>query len=82
MEHIFAELKDFSQFRGGLGYLFLESKIYELMAVYLSELFELNILDGNRIQISQTDRDSLMEAKKIIDAQLGMPPAVRNWQRW
>ena len=24
MEHIFAELKDFTQYRGGLGYLFLE----------------------------------------------------------
>ena len=78
MEHIFAELKDFSQFRGGLGYLFLESKIYELMAVYLSELFELNILDGNRIQISQTDRDSLLEAKKIIDAQLAYAPSCEE----
>lgn len=26
MEHIFAELKDFTQYRGGLGYLFWKAK--------------------------------------------------------
>ena len=44
MEHIFAELKDFTQYRGGLGYLFLESKVFELLSVYLSEVLELSIL--------------------------------------
>lgn len=78
MEHIFAELKDFSQFRGGLGYLFLESKIYELLAVYLSEVLELTILDGSRVQISRTDRDSLLEAKRIIDAQLAFAPGCEE----
>lgn len=34
MEHIFAELQDFTHYRGGLGYLFLESKIHELLSVY------------------------------------------------
>ena len=32
MEHIFAEVKDFTQYRGGLGYLFLESKVFELLS--------------------------------------------------
>lgn len=44
MEHIFAELQDFTHYRGGLGYLFLESKIHELLSVYLSEVLELRIL--------------------------------------
>ena len=44
MEHIFAELKDFTQYRGGLGYLFLESKVFELLSVYLSEVLELSVL--------------------------------------
>ncbi|MDO5147584.1 MAG: hypothetical protein Q4D60_11345 [Eubacteriales bacterium] len=47
MEHIFAELKDFIQYRGGLGYLFLESKIFELLSVYLSEVLELSILTSD-----------------------------------
>ena len=43
MEHIFAEVKDFTQYRGGLGYLFLESKVFELLSVYLSEVLRLPI---------------------------------------
>ena len=70
MEHIFAELKDFAQYRGGLGYLFLESKILELLSVYLSEVLELSILASNYIGISKSDRDAIVEAKRIIDSQV------------
>ena len=52
MEHIFAELKDFTQYRGGLGYLFLESKVFELLSVYLSEVLELSILSSSYISIA------------------------------
>ncbi len=75
MEHIFAELKDFEKYRGGLGYLFLESKIYELLSVYLSEVLELNILSRTSMDIHLTDRDSIMEAKRIIDSQLAYAPS-------
>lgn len=74
MEHIFAELKDFSKYRGGLGYLFLESKIYELMSVYLSEVLECSILEGSSLNISKTDQMAIQEAKKIIDSQLAYAP--------
>ena len=50
MEHIFAEVKDFTQYRGGLGYLFLESKVFELLSVYLSEVLELSILSSSLYQ--------------------------------
>lgn len=81
MEHIFAELKDFSLYRGGLGYLFLESKIYELLSVYLSEVLELSILDGARLQISRTDRDAILDAKRIIDEQLAYAPGCEELAR-
>lgn len=81
IEHIFAELKDFSLYRGGLGYLFLESKIYELLSVYLSEVLELSILDRGKIQISRTDRDAILEAKRIIDAQLAYAPGCEELAR-
>lgn len=68
MEHIFAELKDFTQYRGGVGYMFLESKIFELLSVYLSEVLELSILASNYISISKSDRDAIIEAKRIIDS--------------
>ncbi len=74
MEHIFVELKDFSQYRGGLGYLFLESKILELLSVYLSEVLELSILIAGNINISRTDKDTILEAKHIIDSQLAYAP--------
>ena len=49
MEHIFAELKDSPQYRGGLGYLFLESKLLELLSVYLSQVLEQSILASSCI---------------------------------
>lgn len=70
MEHIFVELKDFAQYRGGLGYLFLESKVLELLSVYLSEVLELSILASNDVRISKSDWDAIVEAKRIIDGQL------------
>ena len=74
MEHIFAELKDFTQYCGGLGYLFLESKILELLSVYLSEVLELNILATGQVYVSRCERDSIIEAKRIIDTQLAYAP--------
>ena len=81
MEHIFAEVKDFTQYRGGLGYLFLESKVFELLSVYLSEVLELSILSSNHISISKSDRDSITEAKRIIDSQLAFeyPTSIATW---
>ncbi|MDO4324171.1 MAG: AraC family transcriptional regulator [Lachnospiraceae bacterium] len=81
MEHIFAELKDFAQYRGGLGYLFLESKILELLSVYLSEVLELRILASGCISISKSDRDAIIEAKRIIDSQLAFAPGCEELAR-
>ena len=81
MKHIFAELKDFVKYRGGLGYLFLESKIFELLSVYLSEVLELSILTSNYISISKSDRDAIMEAKRIIDSQLAFAPTCEELAR-
>lgn len=81
MEHIFAELKDFTNYRGGLGYLFLESKIFELLSVYLSEVLELSILATNYLCISKSDRDAIVEAKRIIDSQLAFAPGCEELAR-
>lgn len=75
MEHIFAEVKDFTQYRGGLGYLFLESKLFELLSVYLSEVLELSILPSHYSNRSRSDRDAILEAKRIIDSQLAFAPS-------
>ncbi len=81
MEHIFAEIKDFTQYRGGLGYLFLESKVFELLSVYLSEVLELSILASTYVAISRSDRDSIIEAKRIIDSQLALAPSCGELAR-
>lgn len=81
MEHIFAELNNFTQYRGGLGYLFLESKIFELLSVYLSEVLELSILASNSLPLSRSDRDSIVEAKRIIDGQLAFSPSCEELAR-
>lgn len=81
MEHIFAELQDFTQYRGGVGCLFLESKIFELLSVYLSEVLELRILASGCAGISKTDRGAIIEAKRIIDSQLAFAPGCEELAR-
>lgn len=81
MEHIFAELKDFTQYRGGLGYLFLESKIFELLSVYLSEVLELNILASPYGRFSKGDQEAIIEAKRIIDSHLAFAPTCEELAR-
>lgn len=81
MEHIWAEIKDFSQYRGGLGYLYLESKTLEMLSVYLSEVLEIGILASGQTDISRTDRDAILEAKRIIDSQLAFAPSCEMLAR-
>ena len=70
MERLLAELKDFVLYRGGLGYIYLDGKVLELISIYLSEVLELDILVSNSVPLSRTDRASLIEAKRIIDSNL------------
>ncbi len=81
MEHLFAELKDFTQYCGGLGYLFLESKMLELLSVYLSEVLEVNLLSSGPIDRSRSERNSIIEAKRIIDNQLAFAPSCAELAR-
>ena len=61
--------------------MFLESKILELLSVYLSEVLELSILASNYIDILKSDRDAIMEAKRIIDSQLAFAPCCEELAR-
>ncbi|WP_301109540.1 AraC family transcriptional regulator [Sporosarcina sp.] len=78
MERILAETKEFVHFRGGLGHLYLDAKILELLGVYLREILEEDILTKNDISISKSERDSIMEAKRIIDSQLTDAPSCEK----
>ena len=70
MEQVLSEISKFSQYRGGLGYLYLDGKLLELLSIYLGEVLELDILMGKNISMSRTERTAIMEAKRIIDSQL------------
>lgn len=78
MKRILSELKDFPLYRGGLGYLYLDSKMLELFSIYLSEVLELSILQPENISISKTDRDSFWEIKRVIDCQLAYAPSCEQ----
>lgn len=78
MERILAETKEFVHFRGGLGYLYLEAKVLELLAVYLREILEKDILIKSNISISKSERVSILEAKRIIDSQLSYAPSCEK----
>ena len=65
MEQILSETSKFSQYRGGLGYLYLDGKLLELLSIYLGEVLELDILMGKNISMSRTERTAIMEAKPV-----------------
>lgn len=81
MEQILAETSDSSQFRGGLGYLYLDGKLSELLSIYLSEVLELDILMGKNTSMSRTERAAITEAKRIIDSQLAFAPSCEELSR-
>lgn len=61
--------------------LFLESKIHELLSVYLSEVLELRILSPEYCCISKSERDCIIEAKRIIDSELAFAPSCEGLAR-
>ena len=78
MEQILSETSRFTQYRGGLGYLYLDGKLLELLSIYLSEALELGTLMGKNISMSRTERTAIMEAKRIIDGQLAFAPSCEE----
>lgn len=81
MEQILTETSQFSQYRGSLGYLYLDGKLLELLSVYLGEVLELDILMGKIISMSRTERTAIMETKRIIDSQLAFAPSCKELSR-
>ena len=81
MEQVLSEISKFSQYRGGLGYLYLDGKLLELLSIYLGEVLELDILMGKNISMSRTERTAIMEAKRIIDSQLALAPSCEELAR-
>ncbi|MDO4296156.1 MAG: AraC family transcriptional regulator [bacterium] len=75
MEQLLAEMGQFSQYQGSLGYLYLDGKLRELLAIYLGEVLELDILMGKDTSLSRTERIAIMEAKQRIDSQLAFAPS-------
>lgn len=78
MEQILSETSKFSQYRGGLGYLYLDGKLLELLSIYLGEVLEMDILMAKNISMSRTERTAIMEAKRIIDSQLAFAPSCEE----
>ena len=78
MEQVLSEISKFSQYRGGLGYLYLDGKLLELLSIYLGEVLELDILMGKNISMSRTERTAIMEAKRSIDSQLAFAPSCEE----
>ena len=78
MEQILAETSESSRFRGGLGYLYLDGKLSELLSIYLGDVLELDILMDKNASMSRTERTAIMEAKRIIDGQLAFAPSCEE----
>lgn len=72
------EIKDFLLYRGGLGHMFLEAKILELMSMFLGEVLELSVLKQSKTRISRSDRETVMEAKRYIDSRIDDAPSYKE----
>lgn len=81
LDRILAEMKSFVQYRGGLGSLYLESKMMEMLSAYFSEVLELRILASDTAYLKRTDRMLILEAKRIIDSQLTHAPSCEELAR-
>ena len=80
MEHIFAELQDFTHYRCGLGYLFLESKIHELLSVYLSEVLSCESSRRNTAAYQKVNVIASSRQRESLTASLPLRQAVKDWQ--
>ncbi len=78
MERLLAETKDYTRYRGGLGHLYLDGKMQELIALYLSEALECDILNERSSTLSQTEVSAIMEAKQIIDSEISYAPSCEE----
>lgn len=78
MKRAVLEIKDFFLYRGGLGHLFLEAKILELMSMFLGEVLELSVLKQSKTRISRSNRESVMEAKRYIDSNIDDAPSYKE----
>lgn len=78
MKRTVLEIKDFLLYRGGLGHLFLEAKILELMSMFLGEVLELSVLKQSKTRISRSNRESVMEAKRYIDSNIDDAPSYKE----
>ena len=81
LEQLLSETSNFSQYRGGLGYLYLDGKVLELLSVYLGEILEVDILMGKETSLSRTERTAILEAKQVIDEQLAFAPSCEELSR-
>ncbi|UKS30457.1 AraC family transcriptional regulator [Paenibacillus sp. HWE-109] len=65
------------QYHGDIKRIYLEGKVMELVAIYLSEsLMEKNLSSTSTSGLSRTDIASLQRAKDIVDANLISPPSL------
>lgn len=81
LKRILAELGGVRAYQGDLGYMFMESKMLELLAEYFRVSLDLYIPEPKNSSISKTDQASILEAKAIIDAQIAYAPGYRELAR-
>ena len=79
-EHIFTELKDYTQYQSGPGYLYLESKINELLSLVLASVFKADIVTASR-RLEKSKVDAAVEARRIIDDEIRNVPGRNELAR-
>lgn len=67
MERRLRELNRTTPYHGGLNMLYLESKVLELLSVYLSEVLELSRQVEAQSSLTATDVQAVTEARRMID---------------
>lgn len=61
--------------------MYIEGKLLELLSVYFSEVIMQRGQKTDFIELSRTDRESLLKAKEILDKNIFNPPSCANLAR-
>jgi AraC-like DNA-binding protein len=80
VKRILAEMLN-CRYRDDVKRIYLEGKILELVAVYLNETILENGLADSSVRIAASDRESLHQAKRILDRNIASPPSLTRLAR-
>lgn len=81
MYRILDEIWEYTKYRGGISYLYLEGKVTELLSVYLQEILETCVTVREQPVLARSDMEDILEVRRWIDGHIAYVPNCDNLAR-